>query len=114
MADRQHQDGLPILLEAVEGQVTGTSAGYHQFSQSILDGTTDQRMTTQQLDGFPDQLKRLGCRRRITLGEEVGQPYEIGKRSFRVAQLCQDRAFGFAGLLPAMRAFRYAGTSPAS
>ena len=108
MADRQNQDGLLILLKAIQGRVTGTSAGYHQFSQSMLDGTTNQRMTAQQLHGFLNQLKRSGCRRRINVGEEVGQPFEIGKRSCRIAQLCQDRALGFAGLLPAMRALKYA------
>lgn len=106
MPDRQNQDGVVILLEAVEGHVTGTSARYHQLSQCILHGATDQRMTNQQLDGFRYQSNRLCRRRRIGLDQEVGQPFKVGKRSSGIAQLCQDLAFGLAGLLPAMRAFR--------
>jgi len=106
MTDRKNQDGVLHFLQAVEGQVTATSARDDQLPQSILYGSADQRMTDQYTDGFLDQLKRLGCRRIISLNQEVARSFEIGKRSCRIAQLCQDLAFGFAGLLPEIRAFR--------
>ena len=47
---------------------------------SMLDGTTDQRMTTQQRHSFRDQLPLSGSRRPISIGEEIGQPFEIRNR----------------------------------
>lgn len=108
MSDRKNQDCVLHVLQAVEGQVTATSARDDQLPQSILYGPADQRMPDQYTDGFLNQLKRLGCHRIISLDQEVAQSFEIGKRSSRIAQLCQDLAFGFGDLLPEIRAFRYA------
>ena len=63
-------------------------------------------MTFQQRNGFLNQSHRLNCRQRIALQQEVGQPFKIGKRPFRIDQLLQDLTFGLADLLPAMRALR--------
>jgi len=54
MMDRKNQDSIPLFLKAIEGNVTGTSARYHQFSQGALNGATDQWMTNQQLNRFLD------------------------------------------------------------
>ena len=106
MTDRENQEGVMRFLQAVEGQVTASTARDDQLPQSKLNGSADQRMPDQYTDGFLDQLKRLGCRRIISLDQKVGKSFEIGKRSCRIAQLCQDLAFGFADLLPEIRAFR--------
>ena len=45
MTDRKNQDGILVLLKAIEGHITGTSSRYHQLSQFILYRTADQWMT---------------------------------------------------------------------
>jgi len=45
MTNRKNQDDILIFLKAIEGHITGTSSRYHQLSQFILHGTTDQRVT---------------------------------------------------------------------
>jgi hypothetical protein len=42
MPDRKNQDGILIFLKAVKGYVTRAASRYHQLSQAILDGPTDQ------------------------------------------------------------------------
>lgn len=106
MADRKNQDGIPVFLKAVEGHIPGTPSGYDQLPQSMSDGPADKWMAPQEFDGFLDQPNRLGGRGRVGLDQEVGQPFEIGERLSRIDQLCQDQAFGFAGLLPEIRALR--------
>ena len=106
MADREHQDGIPAFLKTVEGHMACTPSGYHQLPQSMFHGPADKWMAPQEFDGFLDQSNCLGGSRRIGLDQEVGQPFEIGKGSSRIDQLCQDLAFGFAGLLPESRALR--------
>ena len=106
MADRKNQDGIPGFLEAVEGHISGTPSGYHQLPQFIFHRPADQRMAPQEFDDFLDQSDRLGSGGWIGLDQEVGQPFKIGERSSRIAQADQDRAFGFADLLPAIRALR--------
>lgn len=106
MAYGMDQNGFLLLFEAVEGDVTRPAARDEQFPQSVLDGAPDQGMASQYRDGFLDQTDRFCCCDRIALGQEVGQPPEVGKRLARIAQLRQDLAFGFAAFLPAMRALR--------
>lgn len=106
MPDGKNQDSPLILFETIEGYVTRPTARYHQFPQIMLDGTTDERMAFQQRNGFPNQPYRFSRCRRISLKQEVGQSFKIGKRPFRITQLRQDLAFGFADFLPAMRAVR--------
>ena len=106
MADRKNQDGIPVFLKTVEGHIACTPSGYHQLPQSMFHGPADKWMAPQEFDGFLDQSNCLGGSRRIGLDQEVGQPFEIGKGSSRIDQLCQDLAFGFAGLLPEIRALR--------
>ena len=108
MANRKDQHCILIVLEAVERDIAGTTAGYHQFAQRELDRTTDQRMASQQAHGFLDQFNRLKRRLRIGPDQEVGQPFEVRQRPSELAQLCQDLAFGLAGFLPAMRVFNQA------
>lgn len=100
------QNGSLLFLEAVEGDVTRTAARDEQFPQFVLDGAPDQGMASQYRDGFLDQSDRFCRCDRIVLGQEIGQPFEVGKRLARIAQLRQDLAFGFAVFLPAMRALR--------
>lgn len=106
MAYGVDQDGLLPFFEAVEGDVTRPAARDDQFPQFMLDGAPDQWMTLQHGDGFLDQSNRFRSRYRIVLGEEIGQPLEVGKRLPRIDQPRQDLAFGLAGFLPAMRALR--------
>lgn len=106
MTDRQDQNSVVIFIEAIESHVTGMSARDEQLTQTIFDGATDQRMTVQQIDRLLYQLNRLGCERRVDFDQEVSQPFQIGKRLFRINQPDQDLAFGLCGLFPAMRAFR--------
>ena len=106
MADRKNQDGIPAFLKTVEGHMACTPSGYHQLPQSMFHGPADKWMAPQEFDGFLDQSNRLGGRGRISLDQEVGQAFEIGERLSRMDQLCQDLAFGFAGLLPESRALR--------
>jgi len=72
MTDRKNQDGIVIFLKAIQGNITRASSGYHQLSQAMLDGTAYQWMTNQQFNGFLNQSKRLSCRGRICLDQEVG------------------------------------------
>lgn len=106
MTERKNQDSILLILKAIQSDVTGESARYHQLSERIFRWAADQRMTNQQFNGFLDQTNRLCCRCGIGFNQEVGQSFEIGERLPRIAQLCQDVAFGFAGFLPAMRTFR--------
>ena len=108
MAGRKNQDGLVILLEAVERHVAATATGDEQLAQVTLDGATDQRVTNQWIYRFRNQLDRCSCCARINLDQEIGRSFEIGKRPLRVDQPCQDPAFGFDGCPPAMRALRQA------
>jgi len=106
MAYGMDQNGLLAFFKAVEGHVTRPATRDEQLPQFMLDGTPDQRMAPQHCDGFLNQSHRLRSRNRIALGQEVGQPLKIGKCTPRIDQLRQDMAFGLAGFLPAMRAFR--------
>lgn len=72
----------------------------------MLHGATDQRMTNKQLHRFFNQSNRFRGDRKISLDQEVGESFEIGKRLSRITQLCQDRAFGLADFLPEIRALR--------
>lgn len=114
ITDGKNQYSVVSFLDAIKSRVTGPAAGYHQLAQFMLDGTADQRMSSQQGDGFLDQPKRFSSRCGIALDREVGQPFEIGKCPCRIDQLRQDSAFGFADFLPAMRALRWAWTASAS
>ena len=102
----KNQYDLLILLETIESHVTRPPARYHQLSQIMLDRTTNERMAFQHRNGFCNQSDRFNCGRRIALEQEIGEPFKIGKSPFRIAQLRQDPAFGFAAFLPAIRALR--------
>lgn len=56
MAGRKNQDGLVILLEAVERHVVATATEDEQLAQVTLDGATDQRVTNQWIYRFRNQL----------------------------------------------------------
>lgn len=84
MPDRKNQNGIVTLLEAVKGDVTGAASRYHQFSQAMLDGPTDQWMTDQQIDRFRDQSNRLRCRAWVRLSQEIGEPFEVGECAPRI------------------------------
>ena len=84
MPDRKNQDGIVSLLEAVKSDVTRAAARYHQFSQAMLDGATDQWMSDQQIDRFLDQSNRLRCRAWVRLGQEIGGPFEVGECAPRI------------------------------
>jgi len=106
MANCQNQYGFLLFFETVECDVTRTSARDDEFPQFMFDGAPDQGMALQYGDGFLDQSDRFRRRRRIALGQEIGQPLEVGERLARIDQPRQDLAFGFAVFLPAMRALR--------
>ena len=105
MADRKNQDGIPVFLKTKQGHMPRTPSGYHQVSQVVFHGLADKWMAPWQFNCFLNQSNRLGGGR-IALDQEVGQPFKIGERLSRVDQLCQDLAFGFADLLPDIRALR--------
>lgn len=71
MPDRKNQHSILIFLEGIEGHITSPSARYHQFSQWILHGATDERMTDEEFNGFRYQSDRLFRHRRIGLDQEV-------------------------------------------
>lgn len=102
----KNQYGLLFLFETIEGHVTRPPTGYDQFSQIMLDWTTNERVAFQQRNCFFNQSYRFNCGRWIALEQEIGEPFKIGKSPFRIAQLRQDPAFGFAAFLPAIRALR--------
>ena len=106
MAQCKNQDGIPVFLEAIEGYIPGTPSGYHQFSQFMFNRPAYQWMAPQQFNCFRNKPHCLFGGGRVALDQEVGQPFEIGERSSRIDQPCQDLAFGFAGLLPDIRAVR--------
>ena len=45
MTDRKNQDGIRVFLKTIEGHIPCTPSGYNQFSQPVLDGPADKRMT---------------------------------------------------------------------
>ena len=80
MADGENQDGIMIVLEGVEREITGPAAGDHEFVQTVPGRAADQGMTFQYRDGFRQQADGFGCRRRVGLEQEVGQSFEVGER----------------------------------
>lgn len=39
MPDGKDEDGVVLFLKAVQGDVAGAAAGYHEFPEAVLRGT---------------------------------------------------------------------------
>lgn len=106
MTEGKNQDGVLILLQAIEGHVTASSARYDQLTQSAFYTTADQRMTCEKSYRLLDQLDGLCRRGGIGLDQKIAASLQIRERASGIAQLRQGLAFGLSGLLPAIRALR--------
>lgn len=103
MANRKNEDGIDPFVKAVQRQITRLATRNNQSAQPMLGGTANQRVASRQFDGLGDQVNCFRRCRGIDGDQEIGQPRQIDKRSFRIAQPRQERAFGLAGLVSAMR-----------
>ena len=106
MADRENQDRICGLFDAVQSQIARPATGDDQLSQAMLDRTSHHRVSPQDLNSLGDQTDGLGRRRRVGLQKKIRESFEIGKCTFGIDQRRQDLAFGLAGFLPATRAAR--------
>jgi|GEM_PF-6216863 len=106
MADRENQNRIRSLFDAVQRQIPRPAAGDDQLSQAMLDRTTHHRVSPQDVNSLGDQTDGLGSCRRIGLQKKIRESFEIGKCTFGIDQRRQDLAFGLAGFLPATRAAR--------
>ena len=106
MADRENQNRICGLFDAVQGQIPRPAAGDDQLSQAMLDRTTHHRVSPQDLNSLGDQTDGLGRCRRVGLQKKIRESFEIGECTFGIDQRRQDLAFGLASFLPATRAAR--------
>lgn len=106
MPDAEYEDSVLLRLVAVQRKVTGLAAGYDQFSQPLLRKAPDERMISEDLNGFGDEIHRFQRGGGLGLQEEIGQSIKIRQRSHCIDYARQDFAFGLEAGLPCARSRR--------
>ncbi len=84
MANCQNQDGILVSLKAIKRNITGLAARDNQFPQIQFDWAAHQWMTLQYGNSLFDQFKRFRRCQRISLQQEIGQPFEVEQRNLRI------------------------------
>ncbi len=100
MADSKHKNHVLRFEVAIQSQVARLAARYHQLSQFAFDRSSDQRMAFKDGDRLLDNGDCKSRDRRIFLGKELKDPFEVIKCPFRVNYLRQGSAFGRGVFLP--------------
>ena len=105
MANRESQNDVVLFFTAVESNVASPAAGMTNSCRSCSTGRPS-RGASGHVDSLFDEVDGFRRGERIARDQKVGQPFQIGKRSFRMDQTRHDLAIGLVDFLPATRALR--------
>lgn len=94
MANGKHKNDIVRFKVAMQGEIAHFATRYHKLSQVAFDRSSDQRMTLKDGNRVLDGGDCKSRDRRIPLGKELKNSFEVTKCSFRVGYLRQGSAFG--------------------
>ena len=83
MPQGQDERGVFGFVEIVQRDVSRPASGNHQFAQTILARSADERMARQHLDRIENDVERLARGARVLRSEEHEKPVEICARTLR-------------------------------